>query len=338
MTKIIRKSALVLAFILCITSFLCSCTQNKDQNNIPESDTVLTVAGHDVSYGLYRYFFLNYKAAYTAQELESDGARIYEEIKKDCFSSLCGMYAIVDMCAEYGISVEDSEIQKNVDATIAMIMEQYIDEENDKTGEKGYKKELAANFMTESVLRFVCAVDLCEEQLFMKMTAEDGVIPSDDTTVRAAFENEFIRVLQIYINTEESERTYEQNKALAESLCQKAKSGADFDTLIAENSNDYTMTTDGYYMPRGWMEEEFESVAFSLEVGQTSDVLELGDGFHIIKRYEKEDEYIEKNYEMLKERYLTCKFYEKVDARTATLSVKEGELFLSVDPALVAMP
>ncbi len=337
MKKTLRIAALLAAFILVLAGTLCSCSSSKDKNNISEDECILTVAGHEVSYGLYRYFFLNYKAAYTDEQLSADSSKIYDEIKKNVYESLCGMYAIVAMCAEYGISTDDAEIQKSVDATIASVMEQYRDEQNDKTGKRGYEKQLAENFMTEAVFRFVCAVDLCEEQLFMKMTAADGAIPSDDATVREAFESEFIRVLQVYINTLDTKRSYDECKALAESVCKSAQAGSDFDNLVAENSNDYTMTRDGYYMPRGWMDESFEQVAFSLEVGEVSDVLELGDGFHIIKRYEKDDEYMEKNFEMLKERYLTCKFYEKVDVKAATVKVSETERFSKILPENISL-
>lgn len=331
-----RITALALALLLLVCPVLSGCG-NKDKNNISEDECVLTSAGQEISYGLYRYFFLNYKSGYSAEEISADPEGVYAKISEDSIDSLEGVYAVIAMCSEYGISTSDSEIQQRVDATIVNICEQNIDEEYDKTGVKGYKKQLAANFMTEEVLRFVLAVDFAEEQLFMKMTGEGGVIPSDDDTVRRAIDTEFIRVLQVYINTAENGKTYEESKQLAEQIAKQAQAGADFDTLVAENSNDYTMTRDGYYMPRGWMDAQFEEVAFSLAVGESSDALELGDGFHIIKRYECEDEYIEKNYEELKERYLTCKFYEKIDAKAANITVTKTEKFASIKPEYIAL-
>lgn len=326
----------MLVLIMILSCALTSCSE-KDKNNIADDECILTCAGNEISYGLYRYFFLNYKANYTEEQLSEDSANIYAEIEEDCFESLCGVYAVIAMCSEYGISITDSDITEQVDATIAQICEQNINEENDKTGVKGYKKQLAANFMTEAVLRFVLAVDYAEQELFIKMTGDGGVIASDDDTVRRAFDEEFIRVLQVYINTEETDKTYDECKALALDIATKAKSGGDFDTLVANYSNDYTMTRDGYYMPRGWMNESFEEVAFALEVGESSDVLELSDGFHIIKRYDMEDEYIEKNFETLKERYLTCRFYERVDAKATSIKVTKTELFSAINPSYIAL-
>lgn len=334
MKKLLKTIALSLALTL-IFPLLVSCSE-KDKNGIADSESILSCGSREISYGLYKYFFLNYKDNYKKEQLENDSEAVYAEITDDCLKSLSGVYGVVTLCEQYGIYTTDADIKEKVNATIDSICEQNINEENDKTGIKGYKKQLAANYMTEDILRFILSVDYAEEKLFIKMTGEGGVINSDDATVRLALEEEFIRVLQVYINTSETNRSYDECKALAEKIAKQAKDGADFDALVANNSNDYTMTRDGYYMPRGWMEAEFEEVAFSLEVGQSSDVLELGDGFHIIKRYECEDEYIEKNYDMLKERYLTCKFYQIVDEHTKNISITKGEAFSSIAPEHIA--
>lgn len=334
MKKLLKIMALALALSL-IFPLLVSCS-DKDKNGIADSESILFCGSREISYGLYKYFFLNYKSNYKKEELEKDAKSIYAEITEDCLESLRGVYGIVALCEQYGIYTTDADIKEKVNATIDSICEQNINEENDKTGIKGYRRQLAANFMTEDILRFVLSVDYAEEKLFIKMTGEGGQIKSDDATVRRAFEEEFIRVLQVYINTSETDRSYDECKALAEKIAKQAKDGADFDALVANNSNDYTMTRDGYYMPRGWMEKEFEEVAFSLKIGESSDVLELGDGFHIIKRYECEDEYFEKNYDTLKERYLTCKFYQIVDEHTKNVNITKGETFSSIAPENIA--
>lgn len=327
--------ALILALVLALPLVLTSCGA-KDDNNIAEDECIIKIGEHKISYGLYRYFFLNYKDAYTKEELETNPAAIYKKIEEECIESLIGMYAVVDLCAEYGIKTDDKDIKEKVDATIASIKEQYISE-SDKNGEEGYKEQLKANHLTENIFRFVCAVDMCEESLFMKLTTDGKTIISDDDTVRASIERDFIRILQVYINTESTKLTYDEAKTLAESVCKKAKEGVDFNTLVAENSNDYSMQKDGYYMPRGWMSEEMDAAAFALEIGEVSDVVELSDGFHIIKRFEMEDEYIEGHFEELKERYQTCKFYQIVDEREKTLKADKQSIFSEIDPALIAI-
>lgn len=337
MQRMIKMIAALLAICLLAGTVLCSCNQNKDENNIPETDTVLTANGHDVSYGLYRYFFLNYKSDYTEEELKASPDTIYAEIQQAAFDSIAGVYAVVDLCSEYGITTEDASIKESVEQTIASIKEQYIDEENDKTGDKGFKADLKANFMTEEVLRFVTAVDACESALFTRLLAETDKIPSGEEALRnAVYGDEFVRVLQIYISADNGS-SYDENKALAQKVYNLAKNGGDFDALVADYSNDYTMTKNGYYICHGYMSEEFESTAYALAIGEMSEILELSDGFHIIKRYEKDNEYLASHYDDLTEQYQTCKFYEIVDQKQATVKIEKTEKFSEIDPTLISL-
>ena len=74
-------------------------------------------------------------------------------------------------------------------------------------------------------------------------------------------------------------------RASAEDLLKQLKEGADFAELAMDNSEDATGVNGGDlgYFKRGDMEKPFETVAFSLEVGEISDVVETSFGYHIIK-------------------------------------------------------
>lgn len=334
MKRIIKKAALLLAAALIACPVLASCSQNKDDNNIGESETVMQANGHDVSYGLYRYFFLNYKENYT-EELKIDAAGAYSKIEAEVIESIKGLYATVDLCAEYGISVGDSSIKEDVENTVKSIKEQYTSEE-DSSGERGFKEDLKKNFMTEEVLRFVTAVDACERALFTKLVS-DGSITNDREVLKGVVEGgEFIRVVQIYIDAENG-ATRDENKALADSVYTKAVGGADFDELIGSYSNDYKMTRDGYYICRGYMNEQFEELAFSLKEGEVSRVLETSDGFHIIKRLPKDADYIKEHYDGLAEQYQSCIFYDMLNKRVESVTVSKTEKFADIDYALIAL-
>ena len=336
MQKTKRTIAALTALLILIGATLCSCKQNKDENDIPESECVMTVSGHEVSYGLYRYFFLNYKSEYSSDQIAADPDAVYSQIEEKTISSIKGMYALIDFCAEHGITTSDPSVKQSVEQTINNIKAQYADEKTDKSGEKGYAEELKRNFMTDSVLRFVSAVDACETELFTKLL-RDGTLPSDDAKLKEIIEGEeFIRVLQIYVSLENGEN-YETNKQLAQKVYADAMAGKDFDSLISDYSNDYTMTKNGYYICHGYMNEKFEQAAYSLNVGEISGIVELPDGFHIIRRYEKENSYIEEHLEDLAEQYQTCLFYNMLDEREATVTYEKKDVFSSIDPALIAI-
>ncbi len=336
MSRFVKTTAILVLAVLLFGMSLTGCSSNKDENNISEKTAVLDANGHEVSYGLYRYFFLNYKSSYTDDEIKNDAENIYKEAEAEAFRAIKGLYAVIDLCSEYGISTSDKGIKDEVENTINSIKEQYINEENDKTGEIGFKAALSKSFMTEEVLRFVSAVDACENALKQKLI-EQGKITSNDDELKSIIEGEgFICVKQIYINAENG-ATYEENKALSETVLLKAKGTADFDELIGSYSNDYSMTIDGYYICRGYMNEQFEAVAFSLDVGEISDVLELSDGFHIIKRLDKDKQYIEKHYDELKEQYQSCIFYEMINQKAETVSVTKKDVFSEIDPSLISL-
>jgi peptidyl-prolyl cis-trans isomerase D len=79
-------------------------------------------------------------------------------------------------------------------------------------------------------------------------------------------------------------------KKQAEDLLAKAKSGADFAKLATQYSEDEGSKVKGGdldFFPKGQMVPEFDQVAFSLNVGQISDLVKSQYGYHIIKVTEK---------------------------------------------------
>ncbi|MCW5891270.1 MAG: peptidylprolyl isomerase [bacterium] len=79
----------------------------------------------------------------------------------------------------------------------------------------------------------------------------------------------------------------------ADDLLAKAKGGADFALLAKESSDDPGSKENGGdlgFFPRGRMVPEFDAVAFTLEPGQVSEIVESPFGLHIIKVEEKRED------------------------------------------------
>jgi len=80
-------------------------------------------------------------------------------------------------------------------------------------------------------------------------------------------------------------------RAKIDDLRKRALSGEDFAELAKENSEDGSAPQGGDlgYFKRGMMVPPFETVAFSLDTGKISDVVETQFGYHIIKVLDKQD-------------------------------------------------
>jgi peptidyl-prolyl cis-trans isomerase D len=101
-------------------------------------------------------------------------------------------------------------------------------------------------------------------------------------------QSEQVRASHILLNTEGKDEA--AVRARAEDLLKQLKGGADFGALATANSQDPASATRGGdldFFGKGRMVPEFEAVAFSLPVGQLSDLVRTQYGFHIIKVTDK---------------------------------------------------
>lgn len=84
-----------------------------------------------------------------------------------------------------------------------------------------------------------------------------------------------------------------QKLELSQEILQKAKAGEDFAALAKEYSEDPGSAVDGGdlgFFPQGVMVAEFNDKAFSMEIGEISDIVETSFGYHIIYLTDKLDE------------------------------------------------
>ena len=101
-------------------------------------------------------------------------------------------------------------------------------------------------------------------------------------------QTEQVRASHILLNTEGKDEA--AVRAKAEDLLKQLKAGADFAALATANSQDTASVAKGGdldFFGRGRMVPEFEQVAFTLPVGQLSELVRTQYGFHIIKVTDK---------------------------------------------------
>lgn len=324
----IRKTAaLLLCFTMLLTGSLTGCKNTDLSSTEEESTPVMTIAGYDVPYELYRYVAMNYKSQYesglTEQEaaelwLGEDGAVLLAELNEHTIETLRNLYATVSLAAEYDLTPDSALISETVSTRMDEIYEGY---DNDNSA---YLEAITPYYMNDSVYRFLTQNDVLTEELFYAMLNRGDIISDEDTLNDMIHSDRFIRVKQILISVDNG-NTAEENKATAEELYRQLEDGADFDALVAEFSQDLYQwgNDDGYYITDGVRYEAFEEAAFSLEVGEYSGVIETEAGYSILKRYEKEEKYLTNHFDDLCQEYFDSAYNALLQEHVQTLTVEE---------------
>ncbi|MBE6618019.1 MAG: hypothetical protein E7627_08810 [Ruminococcaceae bacterium] len=320
-----KKIALLFIAALMVFS-LFSCGNDKDilESTKTEKTVLMTVDGFDVPLELYRYVALNSKADYEASRggsadiwLGESGAALIKEINAHINDIILTMYTTRSLAAKYGISPEDEYIKDTVDILMDNVYEGY------GYDYIAYKNDLGAVNMTDSVYRFITANDLLAEELYAKLIESGEILSGEDELRGVINSDEFVRVKQILL-TSENGNTDEENLALAQKLLDKLAHGDSFEDLVQKYGKDLYMfnNDNGYYICRGNRYEEFEEAAFSLEVGEVSGIIKTPAGYSIIKRYEKDSDYITENFEDLCEEYKKGKYNLILEEHKATITVE----------------
>lgn len=143
-----------------------------------------------------------------------------------------------------------------------------------------------------------------------------------DQTVQQLKDSDKIRAKHILISFPEDiekddkgnipESAKAQTLEKANEVLSKVNAGEDFDTLMAQYSQDPGTQAypDGYIFGKGEMVQEFEDASYTLEEGKTSGLVETTYGYHIIQRLPLEhkasilasDQYLELSYEDFSEK------------------------------------
>ena len=330
-TTVTKMLALLTALAL-LCGAMVGCGKARPIKGSEEELAVVgTVGAHEVLYEELRYLTLKYRDAMKSTYGEGiwDDPTTREqyraELEKAVFDNITANYAVLSLCNEVQIMHTEKAIEDAV--------QEYVETMVDEFGSfKEYKTQLAAEYLTDHLLRFNLAVSFCENELLYVYTDDLGLISEDEDEIYdIIMSDEFARTLHIYIENNAGD-SVEENRALAESVLKDLENGVAFNTLIKRHSEDFYMTTtNGYYFTHGEMIEEYEQAAFALEIGQISGVVETASGFYIIQRLAPETEYVMSHLSELIDQYQYAMLYNMIEERQDELSINLNEYGLSLD-------
>ena len=299
--KKIVCAVLLLSFILCL--FGCNgngtVTETETETeaesyvrvDISDIPSPLSINGEEVPYSVYRYYFAAVKYRY-----DNDDTSFWEDndytdkIRDEVMRYIRRNYATAECAKRYGVELTEAE-KRQVEQKIMSDRLQYADDDE-------YYRSLDGNYLTEDAYRFLEELASLEDKLLSYLTSEESgpKISDDPVLVKRYIDNYVIRCDHILVLNDDGDDKNE-NETLIKELYEKLKNGADFEELKEKYSeDDQTNTSDiGYYIAEGDISQILSDAAFSLEIGQMSEVIYAPYGYHIVIRLEKDEEYIEDN-------------------------------------------
>lgn len=206
--------------------------------------------------------------------------------------------------------------------------------------DEGFDKQADVREQVEMLVNDFIATEYLRRKVVEKIVVTEDDMKSYYKTYQDDFKTpEMVKARHILIRVDKSASAEDKGKAKekAGEILKKIKAGGDFVALAAEVSEDPGSKTKGGdlgFFARGRMMPEFEKAAFSLKVGEVSEVIETPYGFHIIKLEEKREAAIEP-YEKVKERVREKVFNEFKKAKVEnflekTMNAAKAEL--NLDP------
>ena len=328
----IRLLALLIAVITIFS--LSGCSSAKPIDGTEEELRVVGKVGEfEVLYEEFRFIVMTYKQyliGIYGENIFNDPATAeqYTAMLRDyVYSNITANYAILTMCREVGMEASDPKLQEAVQKEV----EKVIDELG---GRRKYKKYLQDSYMTDNFYRFNTCVDKMQNELFYVYVDDLGLIESDDDKIYDIIKNKFVRTQHIYISKNNG-KSYDENKQYLESVHHELSAGADFMQLATSKGEDKDLTEQGVYITKGYMSDKYEETAFSLDIGEYSNVIEDEQGFYIIKRLDTESLYIMMNFEELSERYMHYSFMEMINETQSQLTFIPNDYLNGIDIASI---
>lgn len=296
MKKIKRIAALVCVF--CLIGSLAGC------GKLQVSREIATVNGRSITKAEYMYYLENIKMQMLSEsgaedaeafwDAEIDGEKASEAAKKKALEEMLRVEIACIKAEEKGLSLSETEVQQI--RTLVKLSDGEEKAQVEALKEMtGLTDDLFISLLNKTTLANIYAADI-------NSSDPEALTPTDDE-IQAAYEQKYVHVKHVLIgNSDENADTtdmsaeeidaaataYKQaQKAKAEEVLAKAKSGANFDALVREYGEDPGMeeTPEGYTFTKGSMVPEFEDASYALAIGEVSDLVESSYGWHIIKKY-----------------------------------------------------
>lgn len=210
-------------------------------------------------------------------------------LKKEVLERLINIVILYQESSRRGIVVEEAAVSEKMKALKAG----FPSEEEFKNALN--KSEISEPALKEQIQKGLMVDEFVSRDFFNKVTVTDTESRSYYDSHPEAFKDpEQVRVSHILIKvTPEADKEQKiKSRHEMEKIQKRVKGGEDFSSLAGQFSECPSKAQGGDlgFLRRGQTVKPFEEAAFSLQPGQTSDIVETIFGYHLVKVTEKKPE------------------------------------------------
>ena len=344
------RSLCALVLMLALLLSLASCGYSPVKSSKEERASVLTLDGSfDVPYELYRFYFLSelsLSGVNTAGLSNEEKASVFADLHKKTVEELSAVYAVLKLCADYGIDTESRAFDTYVKESVTTAIDG-VDGVGGYGDKDTYLAEIQKSYMNDSVFRFLLRYRYAEKMLASHLR-DTGILKSDKNSVLSYMNSdECVRATWIYIPYTFLDG-YTDEMLDAKETAAKAASDAEFLRMTHEIPpsayTDAELDT-GFYMGKYQLDPYYAALTetvFSLAEGETSSWIDSGDGKYIVRRLPKNESYLadEKNLADFTEYYLLNSFYGLLAKESARMmeTANTTALYDTLSLDVVKMP
>ncbi len=308
-----------MSVILGISMVGCSSKVNKDENIATVNGSGIIVGNYEKVLGLNKQSMEAYYGnTIWDQEIE-EGVKYKDKFKEMILDQMIYTEVIYEAAKKENLLPTEEEVNKSIEEFNTSI------KDND-----AYKKQLKELGIDDNFLKYQFERNLASDNYKEKFNKDNSVTNDEMKKYYDENKDDFyidqVEASHILIKTidDEDKKLSDEKKAeakkKAEEVLAKAKAGEDFSELAKEYSQDTVSAKNGGdlgFFKKGEMVKPFEEAAFSMKVGEISDLVESDFGYHIIKVTDKEDR--QKTFDEVKETIRKTLQDEKCDAQVEKL-------------------
>lgn len=329
----LRALACALALVL-LTASLAACGASTDPAEPDETTVIGFVDGREVYYD--ELYFLVNRYMESAKEAFGDNKEaLGGELDRLFRENVRSSYAILALCEEHGLTFREKDWKNQVDEAIMTYLADYFENDDELLAE-----ELEEIGLSERYFRYLLATELLYGQL-LYVYPEQGLVNTDESALLKTINEEFIHVYHLAIFNDEGDDK-EANLAKMREARQRLAAGETMYHLIKNGySEDFSdVSASGEYITKGTMDASYEKAAFSLAIGQTSDIVEATgvnnqdqtvSCYYIIQRDAMDASYVEEHYNELVNEYYGSVVAADLAQVEEGLSFEPNELYEALD-------